>query len=109
MNQLVIKLTGQVNSSNFNEWKKDLIVLIQSTNKELLSDRDFFIAERQIKSFKVAEQSLKQAKQSAIHQAEEIHKLFAAIDEVTEAARQARLSLEHQIKKRKVEIMSAVT
>jgi len=104
MNQLVIKLTGQVNSSNFNEWKKDLIVLIQSTNKELLSDRDFFIAERQIKSFKVAEQSLKQAKQSAIHQAEEIHKLFAAIDEVTEAARQARLSLEHQIKKRKVEI-----
>jgi hypothetical protein len=25
MNQLVIKLTGQVNLSNFDEWKKDLI------------------------------------------------------------------------------------
>ena len=104
MNQLVIKLTGTVNSSNFDEWKKDLIFQIQSTNRELVTDDDFVAASEQIKSFKLAENSLKQAKQSAIDQAEEIQQLFLAIDEVTEEARQARLSLERQIKTRKIEI-----
>jgi len=104
MNQLVIKLTGTVNSSNFDEWKKDLILEIQSTNRELVTDDDFVAATEQVKSFKIAENSLKQAKQSAIDQAEEIQQLFLAIDEVAEEARQARLSLERQIKARKVEI-----
>ena len=104
MNQLVIKLTGTVNASNFDEWKKDLIFQIQSTNRELATDDDFVAASEQVKSFKLAENSLKQAKQSAIDQAEEIQQLFLAIDEVTEEARQARLSLERQIKTRKIEI-----
>lgn len=104
MNQLIIKLTGTVNSSNFDEWKKDLIDQIQSTNTELSTDDDFVKAENQVKSFKIAEKSLKQAKQSAIDQAEEIQHLFSAIDEITEEARQTRLSLERQIKSRKLEI-----
>lgn len=104
MNQLIIELTGKVNSSNFDEWKKDLISQIQSTNRELISDSDFVEAEARVKSFKFAEKSLKQAKQSAIDQAEEIQRLFLAIDEITEEARQARLSLERQIKARKLEI-----
>jgi hypothetical protein len=104
MNQLVIKLTGTINASNFDDWKQDLILQIQSINKELVTDSDFVRASSQVKSFKSAEKALKQAKQSAIEQAEEIQQLFLAIDEVTEEARQARLSLERQIKVRKLEI-----
>ena len=104
MNQLVIKLTGTVNSSNFDEWKKDLINQIQSTNKELVTDDDFVTASEKVKSLKLAENYLKEAKKSAIDQAEEIQNLFLAIDEVTEEARQARLSLERQVKERKEEI-----
>lgn len=104
MNQLVIKLTGVVDSSNFDEWKKDLIFQIRSTNTELVSDNDFSKATKQVKSFKSAEKLLKQAKQSAIDQAESIQNLFSAIDDITEEARQARLSLERQIKARKLEI-----
>jgi hypothetical protein len=104
MNQLVIKLTGTINASNFDEWKQDLILQIQSINKELVTDSDFVRASSQVKSFRSAEKALKQAKQSAIEQAEEIQQLFLAIDEVTEEARQARLSLERQIKVRKLEI-----
>lgn len=104
MNQLFIKLTGTVNSSNFDEWKKELISQIQSVNIELVSDNDFVTASGQVKSFKSAEKSLKEAKQSAIDQAEEIQQLFSAIDEIAEEARQARLSLERQIKARKLEI-----
>jgi len=104
MKQLFIKLTGTVNSSNFDVWKKELITQIQAVNIELVTDNDFITASKQVKSFKSAEKSLKQAKQSAINQAEEIQQLFSAIDEVTEEARQARLSLERQIKARKLEI-----
>ncbi len=104
MNQLFIKLTGTVNSSNFDIWKKQLIAQIQAVNVELITDDDFVIASKQARSFKAAEKSLKEAKQSAINQAEEIQQLFTAIDEITEEARQARLSLERQIKTRKLEI-----
>ena len=104
MNQLVIKLTGKINSSNFDEWKKDLILQIQGTIIDLATDDDFAEAAEQVKSFKSAEKSLKQAKQSAIDQAEEIQHLFSAIDEISEEARQARLFLERQIKARKLEI-----
>ena len=100
MKQLFIKLTGTVNSSNFDVWKKELITQIQAVNIELVTDNDFITASKQVKSFKSAEKSLKQAKQSAINQAEEIQQLFSSIDEVTEEARQARLSLECQIKAR---------
>lgn len=88
------KLTGTVNTSNFDEWKSDLIVQIQSTHIELVTDDDFVEATNQVKSFKAAEKFLKQAKQSAINQAEEIQQLFSAIDDITEEARQARLSLD---------------
>ena len=104
MHQLIIKLTGTVNASNFDEWKRELIAQIQALNIELVTDNDFVIATEQVKSFKSAEKSLKEAKQSAIDQAEEIQQLFSAIDEITEQARQARLSLERQIKARKIEI-----
>ena len=104
MKQLFIKLTGTVNASNFDVWKKELIEQIQAVNVELVTDDDFVTASGQVKSFKAAEKSLKQAKQSAIAQAEEIQQLFTAIDEITEEARQARLSLERQIKARKLEI-----
>lgn len=104
MNQLIIKLTGEIQQSNFDEWKIQLITQIQATKTELTTDEDFVIATRQVKSFKAAEDSLKEAKRTAIDQATDIRKLFAAIDEISEAARQARLSLERQIKARKLEI-----
>jgi len=107
MNQLIIKLTGKIQSSNFDEWKNDLITLIQSRNTELTTDDDFVVAARHVKLFKVAEKSLKDAKQSALNQASDIQRLFSAIDEVSEETRQARLSLERQIKARKLEIKEA--
>ena len=104
MNQLTIKLTGEIQSSNFAEWKNDLIKQIQSTNSQLVTDDDFVTAARHVKLFKAAEKSLKDAKQSAINQAADIQQLFTAIDEVSAKAREARLVLERQIKTRKQEI-----
>lgn len=104
MSQLIIKLRGEIQSSNFDEWKNDLVTRIQSVNTVLTTDDDFLGAIDHVKSFKTAEKSLKDAKQSAIDQASDIQKLFAAIDEISGEARQARLSLERQIRARKAEI-----
>lgn len=104
MNQLVIKLKGEVQSSNFAEWKNDLIAQIQSVNMELMTENDFVVAIRYVKVLKAAEKSLKDAKHSSINQVSDIQKLFAAIDEISEQARQTRLSLERQINVRKLEI-----
>ncbi len=104
MNQLTIQLTGEIQNSNFTQWKSDLIKQIQTTNSQLVTDDDFVTAARHVKLFKAAENTLKQAKQSAINQASDIQKLFTAIDEVTAEAREARLALERQIKIRKQEI-----
>lgn len=108
MNDLVIKLTGEIQDSNFEEWKSGLIAQIKSANKELITDDDFVDAESTVKKFKAAEKSLVEAKQSALEQAADIQKLFGAIDEISGEARQARLSLERQIKQRKEEIKESL-
>jgi hypothetical protein len=104
MTQLAIKVRGEVLSSNFDEWKLDLIAQIQAINTELTTEVQFSQAQTDIKNFKAAEQALKKAKESAINQASDIQRLFSAIDEVSGEVRQVRLSLERQIKQRKAEI-----
>jgi len=108
MSELVIKLKGEVTDTNFDEWKSNLLKQLKGINTELASDDDFAIAETDVKTIKAGEKTLKQAKASALEQANEIQTLFAAIDEVSEEARQARLKLEKQIKTRKAEIKDEI-
>jgi hypothetical protein len=108
MNELQISLTGKITDTNFEEWKEALLKQIRSSKRELTTDDDFALAETDVKTLKAGEKSLKAAKQSALEQAAEINRLFDAIDEVSEEARQARLTLERQIKQRKEEIRDEI-
>lgn len=108
MSDLIIKLKGEITDTNFDEWKNDLLARLKSVNTELASDDDFANAESDVKIIKAGEVTLKNAKASALEQADEIQKLFAAIDEVSSEARDARLALERQIKKRKAEIKDEI-
>jgi len=104
MTDLIIQLKGEVQSSNFEEWKNELIARLRGVNTELARDEDFVTAADQVKALKNAESTLKEAKQSAIAQAADIQRLFGSIDVVVEETRQVRLALERQIKARKQEI-----
>lgn len=108
MSELVIKLKGEVTDTNFDEWKNELIARVKNVNTDLVKDDDFAKAEDDVKAIKAGEKALKAAKASALEQADEIQKLFAAIDEVSSEARDARLALERQIKKRKAEIKQEI-
>jgi hypothetical protein len=101
MDALVIQITGQLQRTNFAEWKANLLAQISAANVTLATDADFFVAAEQVKELKEAEKALKEAKQAAIDQAPEIHRLFVAIDEISAQCRQVRLSLERQVKHRK--------
>lgn len=108
MSELIIRLKGEITDTNFDEWKNDLLAKLKTVNTELAGDDDFANAESDVKTIKAGEVALKNAKASALDQASEIQKLFAAIDEVSSEARDARLSLERQIKKRKAEIKDEI-
>jgi len=108
MSELIIKLKGEITDTNFDEWKNDLLARLKKVNTELATDDDFANAEADVKTIKAGEVALKNAKASALEQANEIQKLFSAIDEVSSEARDARLALERQIKKRKAEIKDEI-
>ena len=108
MSNLVIKLSGEIQNSNFPEWKNELIGQIQSINLELATDADFATAELNVKALRIAEKTLKDARESAFHQVHDIQELFNAIDQVIEQARQARLTLERQIKIRKSDVKEKI-
>ena len=104
MSDLVIKLSGEIQQSNFDEWKSNLIGQLESVKTDLASDSDFASATKHVKVFKKAEKSLKSAKSAALKQASDINDLFAAIDAVAKQTRSVRLELERQIKSRKASI-----
>ena len=66
MSNLQIALSGTVTASNFNEWKHELLAQLDQANRELQTDDDFAHAATLVKSFKKAEDSLKNAKQEAL-------------------------------------------
>ena len=101
--EIEILIEGKVVKSNLDTFCAQLKEVVKSLDRELVTDGDFEAADKDAKFLKSAEKSLQAAKDEALKQAEDIQKLFAAIDDVGEEARQARLGLERQIKARKEE------
>lgn len=104
MDSLEIQISGRIQNSNFPVWKNSLLSEIGSINLNLLTDNDFAVAAEDAKLLRRAENAIQEAKIRAIEQTEEIQRLFNALDEISGQARQARLTLERQIRTRKQEI-----
>ncbi len=101
MNDLVIRINGQIIENNFDIFHADIIKAIKKADKALVTDTDFIEASAMAATCKMAETAIKDAKQAAISQTIDIEKLFTRMDEVSEAVRQTRLSLEKKIKTEK--------
>lgn len=108
MDNIIIKLSGEIESSNFSEWKEMFFDEIKSFKQELETDNDFALASENVKWCQNAEKALKTAKDSAIKQASDIEQLFDEIDKVISQARDIRLKLQKQIKLKKEEIKDEV-
>lgn len=102
--ELVIQLTGMVNASNLNSFKKHALGVFESISTDLSTDQDFADAEKTSKWCGAVEKKLELAKEQALAQTASIAELFAVIDELKEEARQKRLALEKLVKTRKESI-----
>tara|TARA_R110001592_G_scaffold111372_6_gene308498 strand:+ start:15680 stop:17287 length:1608 start_codon:yes stop_codon:yes gene_type:complete len=101
---LRIEVTGMVTASNLAEFKQTALAVIGAVNTDLETDQDFADAEKAVKWCGDVEERLKAAKQHALSQTASIDELFCAIDDITEEARQKRLSLNKLVTSRKTAI-----
>lgn len=99
--ELVVKISGEVAESNFEQFKVEAIAMIEGQNKSLVTDNDFAEAEQVIKDCEVAEKALKDAKAEALASTADVDKLFSAMDEVGVVLVATRLSLTKGVKKEK--------
>lgn len=98
---LLIAVTGAVTQSNLPEFKARALEVFDGISTDLQTDEDFASAELSVKFCKEMEVRLGAAKDQALGQTRTIAELFAAIDEISAAARQKRLDLEKYVKARK--------
>lgn len=101
---LSIEAKGEVIASNVDEFRELVRGALGAINLEPKTDEEFGQAEIDVKALKGAEDSVKSAKEKALKDAEDLHQLFAALDETSEEIRQARLELEKTIKTKKEEV-----
>jgi hypothetical protein len=101
---LAIEAKGEVISSNFPAFAGMVRARLGEINRELATDEDFDQADSDAKAIANAEAALKEAKEKALADAEQLHQLFEQIDGLSGDLAKARLDLTRQITKRKEEV-----
>ena len=108
--QLVLRITGSVQQSNLKEFESAAMSVIAGIKTDLQTDDDFAEAENNIKSCKLIEIRVGQARNDALQSTKEIADLVNAVERIERKFRDTRLTLERQVKnekeKRKSEIVA---
>lgn len=108
---LLVRLTGEVVSSNLPEYEAIIVSRIKAIKTDLVTDQDFADAEKMVGFLKTAEEKLALTKDHALAETASIAELFSAIDRMAEEARTKRLWLAKVVDARKIsrrnEIMQA--
>ena len=98
---LVIRIKGEVASSNLPAFQAKAEAFIAGIKTDLLTDEDFANAEETIKFCDKAEKSLEQAKAAAIAQTADIDELMRTVDHISAQLREKRLMLTRTVKDKK--------
>lgn len=105
---LIIRVKGEVTTSNLPSFKAAAEQFIASINTDLQTDIDFSNAEATVKFCTTAEKDLEQAKKSAIGQMSSVDELVRTIDHIQAQLRDKRLMLDKAVKTQKEVIKSKV-
>lgn len=105
---LEIEVRGEVVASNADAFRLQVKEWISGFNIDLVEDEDFARAEQDVKLLQDVEGRVRDAKEKALADAEQLHALFSLLDETSEEVRQARLSLDKQVKAKKAEIKASI-
>jgi len=105
---LRVEVTGMVTSSNLAEFKRVALGAIASVNRDLKTDQDFADSAKARKWCADIESKVKMAKEHALGQTASIDELFKTLDEVAAHAKDTRLELEKEEKKRNVTLKAEI-
>lgn len=101
---LILKVSGQITSNNFAEFKKQAENYINSLTKTFQTDNDFAQAEQEVKQLKVLEDKTKLAIDNVLAGMADVSSLIEAAREIAEQFRQERLKRDKLVKEKKEEI-----
>ena len=108
--QLIVRITGAVQSSNLAEFEKTALTVIDSINTDLRTDDDFAQAEQDIKDFGLIETRLEQVKLDILNGVASISEQVDIANRLLIKSREKRLYLSKQVnaekEKRKNEIIA---
>jgi len=99
--QLVLRISGAVESSNLAEFEETAMMVIGSIKTDLQTDDDFAEAESNIKSCQLIESRIHNARQDAINSTASIATLIATTERLEAKFRETRLLLNSKVKTEK--------
>ena len=108
--ELILKVTGEVQASNINEFNEKALAYIADINTNLVTDQDFAEAKQITKSCKIIEDRIENALQAAVMSMETVAEVRRIAGKLQIKLRETRLDLDKKVKseeaKRKSEITS---
>lgn len=105
---LVVQAEGRVLSSNLEDFRIAVREQLTLFNTKLNTDEEFGQAESDLKGLKNAEQVIKDTKEKALADCEELYALLNGLDEAGQEVAAVRLNLEKQIKNRKEQLRKEI-
>lgn len=98
---LVLRVTGEVLESNFQEYKEMILASLDQVNLNPETDEEFAEAEEKIKKMAQVEKAIEEAKKKALAETADIRELFEAMTEISGKLREVRLELGRKVKQAK--------
>lgn len=109
MQEIILKIQSAIIASNIDDVAASVRAEIAKVNTDLKTDEDFAAAEQQVKDFKNAEDAIKEARDAALSEAQDVRKLLDTTDEIIALLAQTRLALDKQVKAQKAKVKEEIT
>ena len=98
--QLILKISGEVKDCNIGLFEAQAKSILSSINTNLITDEDFAEAKENIKSCKLIETRIANAKQQSIMSMEDVAAVMKTVDTVQAEFAKIRLQLDKAVKER---------
>ena len=109
MQEIILKIQSAIVASNIDDVAASVRAEIAKVNTDLKTDEDFATAEQQVKDFKNAEDAIKEARDAALSEAQDVRKLLDTTDEIIALLAQTRLALDKRVKAQKTKVKEEIT
>ena len=106
--EIILRISSQIVASNIDDVAASVRAEVAKINTDLKTDEDFAIAEQQVKDFKNAEDAIKEARDAALSEAQDVRKLLDTTDEIIALLAQTRLALDKQVKAQKAKVKEEI-